>query len=729
MSDDVQAFIAAGNACLKAGDRNGAALAWCRALDIDPHLATACNNLGAINLMGGSPWLALPFFLSSTRLRPDQAGFWIGLARTLVELGEPQRAAACLDTAARRLPNDRALQEACRQFPADATIRGRFDGVAERSGQTEAVDQLAMINSATHGADPIELYRRARALIWALPERPALWITLSSLALQTGELIAAEFNARRAVALEPQGSEGWMALAEVLAQSEDRSADVVRVLTRALDLCGPRLVLAEALCNRLLATGRPGDALSLLAGLRRSRTGDPARWLLLNARALEASGNRDAGGVLFADALGRTDNPVGLLLAAAEFHERDLKPGAWLELYDRAGQTGAVLDHPDIHHARARALFRAGEVELAQGAITRALDGALSEDARRVALFMAGQIADRLGHHDEAWARFVAANALLEANWEEPGHCDHTVPVARLASLDQRLTAEIEAGTPLAQTSDDRTDTEAGADLVFLVGFPRSGTTLLDSILRAHSRVEVLEEAPVLIEALRAAVPGFSGDETLFSEAWLDAIAATDPAVLRAAYRVRLAHHAGEVADNVTVIDKLPLNMNWATVIHSMFPAAGFILARRHPLDVALSNFAQDYAPNNAMMVMTRMERIASFHSASFDHWDRFVGWRQPRLVEVRYEALIDDLRSEVAPVMSMLGLEWEEGQARFFETARARGRISTPSASQVTQPLYATSRERWRHYAAALSGPVCEPLRKRALAWGYSIDGGAADG
>lgn len=729
MSDDVQAFIAAGNACLKAGDRNGAALAWCRALDLDPHLATACNNLGAISLMGGSPWLALPFFLSSTRLRPDQAGFWIGLARTLVELGEPQRAAAYLDKASRRLPDDRALQEACRQFPADAMIRGRFDGVAERSGQAAAVDNLAVINAAPHDADPTELCRRARALIWALPEHPALWITLSRLAAQTGDLIAAEFNARRALALEPQGSEGWLALAEVLVRSEDRSGDVVRVLTRALDLCGPRLVLAEALCNRLLATGRPAEALALLAGLRRSRIGDPARWLLLKARALEASGNRDAGGALFADALGNNDDPVGLLLAAAEFHERDLKPGAWLQLHDRARQAGAALDHPDIHHARARALFRAGEVEPAQVAITRALDGALSREARRVASFMAGQIADRLGHHDDAWARFVTANALLEANWEDPGHCDHTVPVARLASLDRRLEAEIEAGTPHAQTSDDRTDTEAGADLVFLVGFPRSGTTLLDSVLRAHSRVAVLEETPVLIEALRAAVPGFSGDETLFSEDWLDAIAATDPAVLRAAYRRRLAHHAGEVADGVTVIDKLPLNMNWATVIHRMFPAAAFILARRHPLDVALSNFAQDYAPNNAMMVMTRLERIANFHAASFDHWDRFVAWRKPWLAEVRYEALIDDLRSEVDPVLTMLGLEWEAGQARFFETARARGRISTPSANQVTQPLYTTSRERWRNYAAALSDPVCDPLRKRALAWGYSVDAGSADG
>ncbi|WP_323762234.1 tetratricopeptide repeat-containing sulfotransferase family protein [Maricaulis sp.] len=723
MSDDVQAYISEGNACLKSGDRNGAALAWCRALDVDPHLATACNNLGAINLMGRAPWLALPFFLTATRLRPDQASFWIGLARTLVELGEPRRAAACLDKAASRIPEDPALREACRQCPADAEIRARFDGLADRSGQTEAVEQLAAIGDVPPGSDPAVWLDRAKALVWSLPDRPALWIVLSRLALQAGDPVAAEFNARHAVALAPDASESWLALAGVLAQSGHRSEDVVRVLTRALVLCGPRLLLAEALCNRLIATGRADEALAVLDRLPSERIGDSARWLLLKARVHEAAGDRSTGAALFSDALATTIEPVALLLAAAEFHERDLKPGAWLELYECARQAGAPLDQPDIHHALARALFRSGKVEAAQAAVRRALDGALSDDARRVAGFIAGQIADRLGQHDEAWRHFVTANALLEAVWEVPGRCDHTVPLARLASLDQRLEAEITSARPVAQTPDDRTDRQGGADLAFLVGFPRSGTTLLDSVLRAHSRVLVLEEAPVLIEALRMLVPGFSGDETLFSEDWLDAIAAAEVADLRAAYRTRLAHHAGTVSAGVTVIDKLPLNMNWAAVIHRIFPAAGFILARRNPLDVALSNFTQDFAPNNAMMVMTRLERIARFHAASFDHWDRFVDWRKPRLAEVRYEALVEDLRSEVAPILSMLGLEWEDGQARFYETARARGRISTPSANQVTQPLYTRARDRWRNHAEALSDPVCEPLRLRARAWGYDVD------
>jgi tetratricopeptide (TPR) repeat protein len=728
MSEDVKAFIAAGNASLKAGDRNGAMLAWCRALDLDPHLATAHNNLGAISLMAGEPWLALPCFLNSTRLRPEQGGFRVGLARTLVELGEPERAAACLADAAKRLPDNAAVQEAARQVTADAAMLTHFDGFADRGGQTEAADWLAALDGLAAGSDPEADYAAARALVWRLPDRPGLWRTLSRLALRVGELQAAEFSARRAIVLAPDETEGWRALARVLSLAETRTADVERVLRRALALCGPRLSLAADLCDRLLAAGQAADARAVLEDLPSGRIGAESQWLLLSARVLDAAGDRAAGAALFAGALAGSKDPAQLLVAAATYHERDLEPGAWLALYGHAEASGAGLDHPDVHHARARALMRAGRHEAAAIAIGRALDGPLGDEARRGASFVAGQIADRLGRFDEAWTHFETGNRLFEACWEADGPCDHTMPLRRLDSLRQRLEAEIAGGTPHALTPDPVTppvpgDLAAGADLAFLVGFPRSGTTLLDTVLRSHSAIVVIEEAPILINALRDVVPGMHGDETRFTEDWLDSIEAADVELLRAAYRARLAPYLDDAAPGATIIDKLPLNMNWVAVIHRIFPAAAFILARRHPLDVAVSNFAQDYAPNNAMMVMTRLDRIARFHAASCELWDRFVSWRQPRMAAVAYEALIVDPQAAIVPVMALLGRQWEVAQARFFETARARGHIATPSAHQVTQPLYNRSRERWRNYADALSHPACDPLRERAQGWGFTTE------
>ena len=150
MSEDVKAFIAAGNASLKAGDRNGAMLAWCRALDLDPHLATAHNNLGAISLMAGEPWLALPCFLNSTRLRPEQGGCRVGLARTLVELGEPERAAACLADAAKRLPDNAAVQEAAADTAQGIDRVARLDRKTFAARYFRARKPIIITDMATH---------------------------------------------------------------------------------------------------------------------------------------------------------------------------------------------------------------------------------------------------------------------------------------------------------------------------------------------------------------------------------------------------------------------------------------------------------------------------------------------------------------------------------------------------------------------------------------------------
>ncbi len=105
------------------------------------------------------------------------------------------------------------------------------------------------------------------------------------------------------------------------------------------------------------------------------------------------------------------------------------------------------------------------------------------------------------------------------------------------------------------------------------------------------------------------------------------------------------------------------------------------------------------------MLNMTSLARIDRLYDLSFSVWDEFVSWRSPIVERVVYEELVEDLKAAVTPVMSRLGLEFEPAHARYFETARKRGRIGTPSANQVTQALYTSSRERWRNYAFALQG------------------------
>lgn len=446
--------------------------------------------------------------------------------------------------------------------------------------------------------------------------------------------------------------------------------------------------------------------------------GDVSAWTLLARLVGAAEGRLQEAERIWAEVLLRDSLNPELIVEAAAFHDRLLDPAPLLALLEKARADGVDFNRADLLDVEARALLRVGRLDEAQASMERALAMSGERDQQRSRQFTLGAIEDKRGRYREAHRAVLAANHLREAVWEVEGPCDHTMITKRIDSLHRRLRAEIAAGRSAVE------DSEAGpGNIAFLVGFPRSGTTLLDTILRSHSRVRIVEEERVLIDAFRDVVGGMSGDESNFTEDWLDQLEACDPAQLRASYLEQMSRHAGEpLADDRVYIDKLPLNMNWAPMIHKILPRAVFILAGRHPLDVAISNLFQDFKPNNAMLNMTRLARIDRLYDLSFSLWQDFEAWRQPAVVRVRYEALVDDLEASVTPVMQKLGLDFEPAQARFFETARQRGHINTPSANQVTQELYSTSTERWRNYAFALAGADSVNVRMWAERQGYDI-------
>ncbi len=473
----------------------------------------------------------------------------------------------------------------------------------------------------------------------------------------------------------------------------------------------------KLLAETALLEGR-GDHAEMCARRALAITPKDAQcWAALARIVGEAEGRSADAGPIWQAALNLDPANIELFAQAASWHDRHPDPEAMLSLIEIARRAGADLTSPDLLDVQARAQLRAGKLEAAQASIEQALAGG-EPDQLRSRYFTQGAIADKRGRYREAHAAFLDGNALLEAVWEENGPCDHTMVTRRIESLHRRLDAEIATGQSAVA------DHRAGpANIAFLVGFPRSGTTLLDTILRSHSSVRVIEEKRVLGDALRAVVSGMSGDESNFTEDWLDRLHESDTEALRASYLEQMAGHAGEpIADDRVYIDKLPLNMNWAPLIQRIFPRAVFILAGRNPLDVAISNLAQDFKPNNAMLNMTSLARIDRLYDLSFSLWEAFEAWREPVVERIVYEDLIGDLEASVTPLMQRLGLEFEPAQARYFETARQRGRINTPSANQVTQTLYATSRERWRNYAFALEGEDSQHLRAWAKRMGYAI-------
>ena len=239
----------------------------------------------------------------------------------------------------------------------------------------------------------------------------------------------------------------------------------------------------------------------------------------------------------------------------------------------------------------------------------------------------------------------------------------------------------------------------------FLIGFPRSGTTLLDTVLRTHSQIDVLEELP-MVDRVSASLADVN---TIWE------IEAMDSKKLESAssyYFKELERHV-EIEKTQLLIDKLPLNILQLPLISQIFPSAKYIVALRHPLDCLLSNWIQDFRLNPAMSNMVDLDRIAEFYGVAMSILTLCEKRYSLETHRIRYEDLVSDFDGVISGLLEFLDLEWEEELRNYHVTALARDRINTPSSSQVIKPLYKTSFYRWEKYEEYLGA-----YKKRLSPW-----------
>ena len=246
----------------------------------------------------------------------------------------------------------------------------------------------------------------------------------------------------------------------------------------------------------------------------------------------------------------------------------------------------------------------------------------------------------------------------------------------------------------------------------FLIGFPRSGTTLLDTILRTHSNIDVLEELP-MIQKINAS---FGGIPTI---SMIESMDNTEAEIASGYYFGEVEKHI-EIVKKQTLLDKLPLNILQLPLINQIFPNAKYIIALRHPLDCVLSCWMQNFKLNPSMANMIELERIADFYDIAMTILKLSEERYSLETHRIRYEDLILDFKPNVSKLLAFLDLEWEEELRSYQKTALKRGIIKTPSFSQVIKPLYKTSSYRWKHYEENL-----EQYKTRLMPWvhefGYS--------
>lgn len=481
-----------------------------------------------------------------------------------------------------------------------------------------------------------------------------------------GDLATALDALELALRIEPRHAELWTGMAELL-HDLGRDVDAQAAIERALALAPDDR--AASLFGSIIANGL-GDATKAEAILRRLLTAQPfdsaAR---ANLASLLERGNRhdDAEREAREGLKSAPHEPLlNLVVAQCAFHRRDFDSS---ELF-----LGRVRDAPGL--------------------------------IPQHAAYLAAQLLDARGRPAEAYAAFADANRVAAANSARVG----IDPARSLAQLVAELGIfsdewvagwdPLEAPTPLPFTP------------AFLIGFPRSGTTLLEQILDAHPGIAALDEQPFLEDQFNASAIDYP---------WgLATLAPAERESLRAGYAASVLRYRPEAAGRV-VVDKYPLKLARVGAIHRLLPEARYILALRHPYDVVLSCFMQEFGANPAMANFFTLEGAARYYDAAMALWQRHRAQHPLAVVTVRYEALVDDLESQVRPALEHLGVGWDARVEGFAAHALGRGWIRTPSYQQVSQGLYTSARARFTKYLPHFSAEARALLDPWVARHGYA--------
>ncbi|MEO8458946.1 MAG: sulfotransferase [Dokdonella sp.] len=249
---------------------------------------------------------------------------------------------------------------------------------------------------------------------------------------------------------------------------------------------------------------------------------------------------------------------------------------------------------------------------------------------------------------------------------------------------------------------------------IFVVGFPRSGTTMLETMLDAHPQLAGMDERSFLqdvVKSMRGLGMKYPDD--------IDQLDDETCQQLRATYW-HLVRTRARIDPGKRLVDKNPLNMFRLALIKRLFPESPIILALRHPCDVVLSNYMQLFhAPAYAAMC-TNIESTARGYASAFEYWLEQAALLQPKIMELRYEDIVDDIDAQSRKIAEFLDIPWDARMVSFQDRALARGFIATPSYHQVVEPINRKGIDRWLRYRGEFETalPHLKPYLER---WGYT--------
>lgn len=494
----------------------------------------------------------------------------------------------------------------------------------------------------------------------------------------------------------------------LLAQSQGDQQTALDEFEKALVLTPQNALLLRTIGICLVRLNRPQEGVSHFETALRVEPND-AETYYLKGWALAADGDQEGAKRAYERAIALQPIYPEALAALATIAARSGDRVVARQLANRA--LTANPREPAAIVALAMCELADGEHRAAERRLKAMLDDRdVVGHPRALALGFYADALDAEGRFAEAFAAYRSKNEELRALNV------NTFSGRRSRQFVESLTDYLRGTPAQAWNAAPGGETASRArEHVFLMGFLRSGTTLLEQVLAVHPDVVHLEERETLVDVSRTY---FRSSDALDR---LATLSGDELDRLRVQYwrRVELA---GINPRRKVFIDKQPLNVFNLPIIARLFPRAKILFAIRDPRDVVLSCFRRHFDVNAVMFEFLDLEAGARFYSATMDLAEAARAKLPLDLLEHRYEDMVADFEGRLRRVCDYLGIEWTD-EMRDFSVAAQNRSIRSPSASQVRRDLYRSAVESWRNYAPQMKPvlPILEPWAQR---FGYPPGG-----
>ncbi len=677
MADGVREELARAGALLD--DRPDQALAraeavLCRVPGLPPAELLACQALRRL----GKAQAALPRLEVLARPLPAVPALWWELAHVAMELGHDDRA---ID----------ALERLTRQQPAISDgwfLLARALRRVER-GQDAWRADLSGVHAASRDPDLVE----------------------AAVAMNDGRLSEARARLERRGTRHPDDPVGTRLLGEIIWREGDIAAALVLV-ERAVAMAPGFDLARDFLIRLLLQSNRLEEALTHADMLMQSPM-KAAGHDLLKASVLVRLGEQEAAGDIYERLLAQQPAQPQVWQNLGHVRKTLGRQAAAVDAYRRAVALQPTMGEAWWSLANLKTVrLDAGDIAAMRGALATLADhdGAHGEDVFHLH-FSLGKALEDAGDHDAAFDHYDRGNRLRRAMIAH----DADDFGAEVAAATVTFTAPFLAGT--------RDGGCPAPDPIFIVGLPRSGSTLVEQILSSHSQVEGTMELPdmmMIAGRLQARV-----DEGEFPDfrTMIASLSPADRTRLGEEYLERTRVHRR--SDRPLFIDKMPNNWQHVGLIGMILPNARIIDARRHPIACCFSGWKQHFARGQSFSY--DLTDIARYYRDYVSHMAAYDAAAPGRVHRVIYERMVQDTPGEVERLLAYLGLPFEPACLSFWQNERA---VRTASSEQVRRPIFTDAVDHWRHYEARLAplfailGPIVDryPNVPAAVAAGHAI-------